>query len=98
MSSGVDEPHNGRCYAGAVDAAEFGRSIRRFALDAHRMLRRPDSSSEELIGLQRQAWRLLGEASFPHATEVRRWLVAARRAIDGRLHPGLVEEPESLVA
>jgi hypothetical protein len=68
------------------------------ALDAHRVLGRPDSPIDELIGLHWRAWHLLREAPRVGSSEVRRWLLAVRHEIGAKLQSWSVEELESLVA
>jgi hypothetical protein len=81
-----------------VDLDDWGRRVRQFAIDAHRILGRPDSPVDEVFGLHRRAWLLVREASVEPSSGLCRWLLEARRAIDVRLHRWAVEEMESLVA
>jgi hypothetical protein len=43
---------------------EFGRRVRQLTLDSHPILRRPDTSLDELIGLHERVLHLPGEARW----------------------------------
>jgi hypothetical protein len=90
-----DESWGGR---GEDDAGDFGRRVRRVALDAHRILSRPDSPLDELIGLHWRVFHLLDEVPGARATGVLRWLLAVRQEIGARLQSWSVEDLESLGA
>jgi hypothetical protein len=79
-------------------SGDFAGDLRRFAIDAHRILRRPESPVDEVFALHARAWSLLQEAPGARSGEIRRWLLAARRAIGVRLQSWASEEMESLVA
>ena len=79
---------------GGSDAGDFGRDVRQFALDAHRALRRPDGSIDELIHLHWRAWSLLREAPEGRADGIYGWLLAVRRTIADDLHRRAAEELE----
>jgi hypothetical protein len=83
---------------GGFDAGDFGRRVRQFALDAHRILKGPDGPIDELFDLHWRSWSLLHEAPGEQTDGVYRWLLAARRAIVDRLHLSATEEIESWVA
>jgi hypothetical protein len=67
------------------DPDDFGRRVRECAVDAHRILKRPDSPTDELIALHRRGWFLLCEAPGSQSTPIRRWLLATRQAIAAKL-------------
>jgi hypothetical protein len=98
MSNGLHEADESRGHPGGFDAESFARGVRRLALDARDILGRPDSTLDELIGLQGRAWHLLREAPRAGSIEVCRWLLAVRQVIGSRLQSWSVEELESLVA
>jgi hypothetical protein len=80
------------------DPVDFGRRVREFARDAHRILPRPDCHADDLIGLHRRVWFLLREAPGSPSSAIARWLLAARQAIAARLQSWSAQELESLVA
>ena len=90
-----DESRGGR---GELDAGDFGRSVRWFALDAHDVLSRPASRLDELIGLRGRAFHLLNEVPGARATGILCWLLAVRQEIGARLQSWSVEDLESLIA
>jgi hypothetical protein len=97
MSNGVHVTDEGRGDLGGFDGDDFGRRLRQFAIDADRILRRPDGPVDEVIGLHRRAWLLLQDASAGPSSEIRRWLLATRRVIDARLLSWSLVELESSV-
>ena len=70
---------------GEFDLDDFGRRVRQFALDAHRLLNRPESPIDDVIRLHRRVWCLLHDATGARSNEIRRWLLAALTAIDSRI-------------
>jgi hypothetical protein len=98
MSDGLDETDEGRGETGGIEPEDFGGRVRRFAIDARRVLGCPDRPIDDLVELHRRAWSLLREAPGAPSSEMHRWLLAARAAIDDRLRSWLLEELESLVA
>jgi hypothetical protein len=94
----MDSTIEGGDDTGGIDPEDFARRVRGFALDAHRILSRPDGPIDEAIELHRRAWSLSQEVSEARMTDLHRWLVAARREIATRLHRWAAEELESLVA
>jgi hypothetical protein len=98
MSDGLHEADHSRGIPGGFDAESFARGVRQLALDAHRVLSRPDSPLDELIRLHWRAWHLLREAPRVGSSEVCRWLLAVRREIGAKLQSWSAEELESLVA
>jgi hypothetical protein len=98
MANGFRETDAGRDETGEIDPEVFGRQVRQFALDAHRVLRRPDSPVDEVIDLHRRVWYLLHQAPGAQTTAISRWLQVARQAIAARLRAWVVEDLESLVA
>ena len=91
---------NDECWGdlGGGEPDDFGREFRQFAIDAHRILGRPDSPVDEVFGLYRRAWCLQRQAAVATSSEIRRWLLAARQAIDVRLRSWVSEQLESSVA
>jgi hypothetical protein len=83
---------------GEIDRDDFGRQVRRFALDAHRLLGRSDSPIDEVIRLHRRVWCLLHAATAARSSGIRRWLLAALRAIDARILASSFTGPESWAA
>ena len=98
MLNGLHEADEGRGDFDRPDAGAFARDVRQFACEAHRILGRPGSSLDDLLALHRRAWSLLRGAPGAPSSEMHRWLLAARQAIDDRLRSWPLEELESLVA
>jgi hypothetical protein len=98
MCNGLYEADEIRGHPGGFDAESFARGVRRLALDAHAVLRRPDSTLDELFGLHWHAWHLLREAPHVGSSEVCCWLLAVRQEIGAKLQSWSVEDLESLVA
>jgi hypothetical protein len=98
MLRGVIEADESRVQAGGPDPEEFARSVRRFALDAHNVLCRPDVTLGELIGLHGRVFRLLQAVPGSRATGIRPWLLAVRQRIGARLQSWSVEDLASRVA
>ena len=91
-TSGIGANRNGH---GGLDPEELARRIRQLAIDAHRILTRPDTSIGEVSGLRRRVRVLLRETRGGlRATEIDRWLRAAQRAIEAELHLGPREDLE----
>jgi hypothetical protein len=97
MADGTRDDAEGRGEPGRFDPEGFGRSIREFAIDAHRVLRRPDSPLGELLRLHGRGSRLLGEAPGTGSSGISLWLLAVRQRIGARL-PRSFEDLASLVA
>jgi hypothetical protein len=70
-----------------MDAGQFAGAMRRLAVDAHRALRRPDASDDELLELRRRSEVLLRAARGARQAEIRRWLRSAHRALDEAMRP-----------
>jgi hypothetical protein len=70
-----------------LEPDEFGREIRRLAIDASRGLGRPDTSVDELTSLKRRFDDLLDRGQQVRASEINRWLRSGKRKIEVRLHP-----------
>jgi hypothetical protein len=83
---GADER---RSEPGNLDTEQLARSIRRLAIAAHAILRRPDAPRGELVDLRRQLKELLREARGGQLAEIERWLRSAVRMLDARLLCGL---------
>jgi hypothetical protein len=83
---------------GGFDLDDFTRRVRQFAIDAHRILGRPDSPRVTVIGLHRRVSHLLHDAHGERSKEIRRWLLAALQAIDARILAWSYAELESSVA
>jgi hypothetical protein len=83
---------------GGFEPGGFGQRVRRFAIDAYRILGHPDSPPVEVIRLYRRAWSLLRDAPRAGSNEIRRWLLAALQAIDTRILAQSFAELESWVA
>jgi hypothetical protein len=83
---------------GGFEPEGFGRRVREVALDAHRVLNRPDSPIDEVLRLHRRVWHLLHDAPGARPNEIRRWLLAALQAIDARILAWSFTELESWVA
>jgi hypothetical protein len=83
---------------GRGDPEGFGRRVRQFAIDAHRVLEDPNSTRDEMIGLHLRAWFLLREAPGERSSEMQRWLQEARRIIGARLQSWTAEDLEHWVA
>jgi hypothetical protein len=98
MSRGVLEVHDSRVRTGGFDPDEFASSVRRFALDAHDVLRRPDSRAGELIRLHGRVFHLLQWAPVSQAGGILTWLLAVRQRIGARLQCWSLEDLESRVA
>jgi hypothetical protein len=98
MSNGIREAEGRRSDPGESDPGEFGRSVRRFALDARDVLSRPDSPLDELIGLHRRVFELLDEVPGARSTGILCWLVAVKQRIGDRLQAWSAEDLESSVA
>ena len=85
--------------AGEFGAGDFGRRVRRLALDAHRILNHPDSPLDELIALHSsRVFYLLQEVRGAQSTAIGRWLLAVRREIGVKLQCWSLEDLEALVA
>jgi hypothetical protein len=80
------------------DPVDFGRRVREFARDAHRILKGPDCHADDLIVLHRRTWLLLREAPGSQSSAIGRWLLAARQEIAARLQSWSAQEQDSLVA
>lgn len=98
MADRVNVSQESRGNLGEFDLDDFGRRVRQFALDAHRLLNRPDSPIDEVIRLHRRAWYLLRDSTAARLSEIRRWLLAALRAIDSRIIASSFMELESWAA
>jgi hypothetical protein len=98
MADGARDDARGRDASGRFDPEGFGRRIREFALDAHRVLRRPDSPFGELIRLQGRVIRLLGEATGTGPRGISPWLLAVEQQIGDRLPSGPFAHRELLSA
>jgi hypothetical protein len=94
MANGTPETRENRNRPGGLDPEEFGRKVRQFASDTHRILKSPNSPVEDLIRLRRRARSLLHEAQRFRSTEIHRWLREMWRAIEAKLPPGPVEDRE----
>jgi hypothetical protein len=81
-----------------LDAEEFARGLRRFAADAHRILKDPGCAADELIGLHGRAWSLLCDAPVATSGELHHWILSTLRAIGARLQSSSPEDPEALAA
>jgi hypothetical protein len=90
--------YDGRGEPGGTDRGDLARRIRSFAYDAHRILTRPDSTLDEVLGLHRTVWRLLREVPDAHSGGMYRWLLAAKRAIGARLRAWSLDDLEAMVA
>jgi hypothetical protein len=95
MSRGVLEVHDSRGRTGGFNPDEFARSVRRFALDAHDVLSRPDSRAGELIRLHGRVFHLLQGAPVSPAGGILPWLWAVRQRIGARLQCWSLEDLES---
>ena len=62
MVHGAHVNDKSRAGRGESDAGDYGRRIRGFAQDAHRILKSPDSQLDELIELHGRVFDLLNEA------------------------------------
>jgi hypothetical protein len=98
MADTVHVIHEGRGDLGGFEPDGFGSRVREFAIDAHRVLNRPDSPIDEVIRLHRRVWYLLRDTPGARSNEIRRWLLAALRAIDTRILAWSSTELESWVA
>src|SRR5262249_48097498 len=98
MSSVLSEGRGGAGESDGLDAEAFAWDLRQFVAEAHRILGRPGSSLDDLLALHRRAWSLLRGAPGAPSSEMRRWLLAVRAAIDDRLRSWPLEEPEWLEA
>jgi hypothetical protein len=94
----ADRVHMNDESEGGFDSGDFGRRVRQFAVDAHRIVKGPDGPLDDLIDLHWRAWSLLLEAPGEQTDGVYHWLLAARRAIVDRLHHSATEEFETWVA
>jgi hypothetical protein len=98
MAGAARDDDRGRGDAGQFDPEGFGRRIREFAVDAHRVLRRPDSPLDELTRLDGRASRLFGEAPGARTIGICPWLLAVRQRIRARLESQSFEDQACLVA
>jgi hypothetical protein len=98
MFDAARDDERGRGETGRFDPGDFGRRIREFAIDAHRVLRHPDSSLDELTRLDVRAFRLLGEAPGARTVGIFPWLLAVRQRIRARLESRSFEDQACLVA
>jgi hypothetical protein len=98
MADGLHVENDRRGDLGGCDPDEFDRRIRRFAIDAHRVLKDPNSARDEMIGLHLRAWFLLREAPGERSSRMLRWLQEARRIIGDRLQSWTAEDLEHWVA
>lgn len=98
MADSVYEDDQSPGDLGGIEPEDFGRRLRRFAIDAHRVLGCPDGPIDDMVELHRRAWFLLREAPGVPSSRLHGWLVAAREAIDARLRAWALEELESVVA
>jgi hypothetical protein len=98
MARDARDDERGRGEAGRFDPEGFGRRVREFAIDAHRVLRRPDSPLDELTRLDGRAFRLLGEAPGARSIGISPWLLAVRQRIGARLESRSFEDQACLVA
>jgi hypothetical protein len=88
-------PTNDTAPAGPDD---FGREVRRLALDARRILGDPGSPIDELIALHGRVFRLLREAPGAPSAGIVGWLHAVRGGVGERLRAWAAEELPALVA
>jgi hypothetical protein len=98
MSNELREADEGRGDTGGIEPEDFGGRVRRFAIDARRVLGCPDSPIDDVLELHRRASSLLRGAPGAPSSEMHRWLLAMQAAIDDRLRSWPLEELESLVA
>ena len=98
MADAAHDDDRGRGDAARFDPEGFGRRIREFAVDAHRVLRRPDSPLDDLIRLDERAFRLFGEAPGARTMGISPWLLAVRQRIGARLESRSFEDQTCLVA
>jgi hypothetical protein len=96
MSDGLYESNEGHSIG--LDPEAFASEVRRFAIDARRVLTCPVSMIDEVVELHRRSWLLLHQAPGIPSSPLHRWLVAARKAIDDRLRGWALAELDSLVA
>ena len=87
----------GRGRPGDDDAGDFGGRVRRFALDARRVLDRPDTPPDEVMGLYLRASFLAREAPGGPSSEIHRWVQAVRRQLGARMRALSPEDLESWV-
>jgi hypothetical protein len=90
-----DRREEGRGGPGGSEPEGFGREMREFALEAHRVLGRPCGPFGELMDLHWRAWDLLHEAPPGLTAEADRWVLETRRAVVARLNGWPAEEFES---
>ena len=76
------ELYRGRC---GCDPGEFAQGVRRFAIDAHRLLKSPDASPDDLIVFHGRLFRLFEAAPCPSSAPILHWLRAVREQIGDRL-------------
>jgi hypothetical protein len=98
MADRVRVNHESRGDFGGFDLDDFGRRVRQFAIDAHRIPDRLDSPLDEVIELHRTVWCLLREVPGSQSSDLRQWLRAIRQAIGLKLRTWSLEDLESLVA
>ena len=76
------ELYRGRC---GCDPGEFAQGVRRFSVDAHRLLKSSEATPDELIQLHGHVFRLIEAAPCPPSAPILQWLRAVREAIGERL-------------
>jgi hypothetical protein len=89
------EVHEARTGSDRLDPNEYSRMIRQFAIDARRILSRPDSTTVELFGLQRRAGILLRGSPVRDSGGINRWLSRMRQSIGDRLRALTAAESEA---
>jgi hypothetical protein len=98
MVHGIHLNDESRVGRNESEAGEFGRMVRRFAQDAHRILRCPDSRPDELFELHARVFNLLRQAPGTGSSGIRRWLLSVREEISVRLQSWSAKELEFWVA
>jgi hypothetical protein len=98
MADRIHLNEESRVHPGELGHGEFGHEVRRLALDAHRILRRPDSSLDDLIDLHGRVFHLLRQERGARSGGIGRWLLAVRQEIGVKLESWSVEDLESCVA
>ena len=98
MADGACNAARNRDETAGLDPEGFARSLREFALEAHRVLRRPDSPRGDLIRLQGRVLRLLGEVPGTGSSGISQWLGAILARIGARLPSRSLDDAEPIMA
>jgi hypothetical protein len=73
-------------YWNLFDPAQFASSVRQFAMDVHRVLNDPLSTTSQLVELSRRIDDLRRHSPVPRFSEMDFWMSSAHRILDSQHH------------